>query len=172
MHLLIRLSDVSPPSYSAEIEAKYQEIMKLTGVLDLGDKGKMQCEQTDLEDLGELGHGTCGQVFTMRHRPTSQIMAVKVSPKALLARGLHPSPLFAGVIAVNYIRDRNNIIVLDYCWHYWTINNCIVIRWLDKILSFQIVYICLKVSPRAYRVALIQLFPLRVFFALKIVILL
>lgn len=63
---------------SAEIEAKYHEIMKLTGVLDFGEKGKKQCEQTELDDLGELGHGTCGQVFTMKHKSTQQIMAVKV----------------------------------------------------------------------------------------------
>jgi len=63
---------------SAEIEAKYQEIMELTGVLDFGSKGKVTCNQNDLEDMGELGHGTCGQVFTMRHRDTGQIMAVKV----------------------------------------------------------------------------------------------
>mgnify|MGYP001801198958 FL=1 len=41
--------------------------------------GKIQCKQTDLEDQGELGHGTCGQVFTMLHKQTGKIMAVKVS---------------------------------------------------------------------------------------------
>lgn len=40
--------------------------------------GKIQCKQTDLEDMGELGHGTCGQVFTMLHKQTGKIMAVKV----------------------------------------------------------------------------------------------
>lgn len=53
--------------------------MKLSGVLDLKEKGKVHCEQSELEDLGELGHGTCGQVFTMKHKSTGQIMAVKVS---------------------------------------------------------------------------------------------
>jgi len=52
--------------------------MKLTGVLDLGEAGKAKYEQSDLEDLGELGHGTCGQVFRMKHKQTQQIMAVKV----------------------------------------------------------------------------------------------
>ena len=32
----------------------------------------------DLESLGELGHGTCGQVIKMRHRPSGHLMAVKV----------------------------------------------------------------------------------------------
>ncbi|XP_067941237.1 dual specificity mitogen-activated protein kinase kinase 7-like [Watersipora subatra] len=70
-----RATNITVPD-SAEIEAKYMEIMKLTGVLDIAGE-KVKCEQTDLEDLGELGHGTCGQVFTMRHKSSGQIMAVK-----------------------------------------------------------------------------------------------
>lgn len=33
----------------------------------------------DLEDLGELGNGTSGQVIKMKHRLTNRIIAVKVS---------------------------------------------------------------------------------------------
>ncbi|KAF6024708.1 hep [Bugula neritina] len=71
-----RATNLRVPDSSA-IDEKYQEIMKLTGVLDLGEAGKAKYEQSDLEDLGELGHGTCGQVFRMKHKQTQQIMAVK-----------------------------------------------------------------------------------------------
>ncbi|KAL3872472.1 hypothetical protein ACJMK2_040395 [Sinanodonta woodiana] len=61
---------------SAEIEQKYQEIMKMTGILTL-DGQKVPSDITDLEPLGELGHGTCGQVIKMRHKHTNHLMAVK-----------------------------------------------------------------------------------------------
>lgn len=53
--------------------------MKLNGILDLGDRGgKVPSDQSDLVGEGELGSGTCGQVFRMRHKTTGIIMAVKV----------------------------------------------------------------------------------------------
>lgn len=39
----------------------------------------------DLEDLGELGNGTSGQVIKMRHRKTNQIIAVKVGTLTSIA---------------------------------------------------------------------------------------
>lgn len=65
--------------YRDEIDRKYQEIMQLSGQLNFGEMGQLQSDQTDLEDLGELGHGTCGQVITMKHKTTGKILAVKVS---------------------------------------------------------------------------------------------
>lgn len=32
----------------------------------------------EMEHLGELGSGTCGQVVQMLHKPSNQIVAVKV----------------------------------------------------------------------------------------------
>ncbi|ESO86392.1 hypothetical protein LOTGIDRAFT_220713 [Lottia gigantea] len=61
---------------SAEIDRKYEEIMKQSGILTIDGK-KVQTEINDLDNLGELGHGTCGQVNKMRHRHTKHIMAVK-----------------------------------------------------------------------------------------------
>ncbi|KAL5012403.1 hypothetical protein ScPMuIL_010954 [Solemya velum] len=65
-----------PPPDSAEIEQKYQEIMKMTGILTV-DGQKIPAEISDIEQMGELGHGTCGQVVKMRHRATNHLMAVK-----------------------------------------------------------------------------------------------
>uniref|UniRef100_K1PJ65 mitogen-activated protein kinase kinase n=1 Tax=Magallana gigas TaxID=29159 RepID=K1PJ65_MAGGI len=62
--------------YSADIEQKYKEIMKMTGILTL-NKTKHNTDINDMEPLGELGHGTCGQVIKMRHKPTNHLMAVK-----------------------------------------------------------------------------------------------
>ncbi|XP_052789585.1 dual specificity mitogen-activated protein kinase kinase 7-like isoform X2 [Mya arenaria] len=59
-----------------EIEQKYQEIMKQTGLLNINGQ-KVPTEITDLEPLGELGHGTCGQVVRMRHKQCCVMMAVK-----------------------------------------------------------------------------------------------
>ncbi|XP_061184017.1 dual specificity mitogen-activated protein kinase kinase 7-like [Saccostrea echinata] len=61
---------------SAEIEQKYKEIMKMTGILTLNNQ-KHNTDINEMESLGELGHGTCGQVIKMRHKPTNHLMAVK-----------------------------------------------------------------------------------------------
>ena len=64
------------PPDGAEIERRYQEIMKQSGRLSFnGEKLKVDIE--DLEPVGELGHGTCGHVVKMRHRVTGNLMAVK-----------------------------------------------------------------------------------------------
>ncbi|CAE1270016.1 MAP2K7 [Acanthosepion pharaonis] len=59
-----------------EIEQKYQEIMKQTGILNVNGQ-KLPSDCSDLEALGELGHGTCGQVIKMRHKKTNSYLAVK-----------------------------------------------------------------------------------------------
>ncbi|XP_045189694.2 dual specificity mitogen-activated protein kinase kinase 7-like [Mercenaria mercenaria] len=61
---------------SHEIEQKYTEIMKQTGILTLNGQ-KVPTDISDLEPLGELGHGTCGQVIRMRHKQSGVMMAVK-----------------------------------------------------------------------------------------------
>jgi mitogen-activated protein kinase kinase 7 len=63
--------------YRHEIEMKYQEIMKNAGILNI-DGVKRRVEISELESLGELGHGTCGHVVRMRHKETGTCMAVKV----------------------------------------------------------------------------------------------
>lgn len=50
---------------------------------------RYQAEINDLENLGEMGSGTCGQVWKMRFRKTGHIIAVKVS--AAPALGLGPT---------------------------------------------------------------------------------
>lgn len=68
----------APPKQpnSAEIERRYKEIMSQTGILTLDGK-KYPTEISELEHLGELGHGTCGHVVKMRHKRTNHLMAVK-----------------------------------------------------------------------------------------------
>ena len=39
---------------------------------------RYQAEINDLENLGEIGSGTCGQVWKMRFRKTGHVIAVKV----------------------------------------------------------------------------------------------
>uniref|UniRef100_A0A674HD17 mitogen-activated protein kinase kinase n=1 Tax=Taeniopygia guttata TaxID=59729 RepID=A0A674HD17_TAEGU len=72
-----------PPPYlvprsleSIEIDQKLQEIMKQTGYLTVGGQ-RYQAEINDLENLGEIGSGTCGQVWKMRFRKTGHVIAVK-----------------------------------------------------------------------------------------------
>ncbi|ELT92369.1 hypothetical protein CAPTEDRAFT_151233 [Capitella teleta] len=64
------------PPDGHEIEMKYQEIMKNSGILYL-DGAKRPVDINELESLGELGHGTCGHVVKMRHKNTGTDMAVK-----------------------------------------------------------------------------------------------
>ncbi|XP_046669559.1 dual specificity mitogen-activated protein kinase kinase 7-like [Homalodisca vitripennis] len=60
-----------------EIDGKMKEIMQLSGILCIDGK-KYHTEMTkDLEDLGELGNGTCGHVVKMLHKPSQRVIAVK-----------------------------------------------------------------------------------------------
>ncbi|XP_078451824.1 dual specificity mitogen-activated protein kinase kinase 7 isoform X1 [Lampetra planeri] len=61
---------------SVEIDQKLQEIMNQTGFLTLDGK-RYRADISELETLGEMGSGTCGQVWKMRYKPTSHILAVK-----------------------------------------------------------------------------------------------
>ncbi|EFX87863.1 hypothetical protein DAPPUDRAFT_32176, partial [Daphnia pulex] len=59
-----------------EIEARLQEIIKLTGIITVDGKRYFSSIH-DLEHLGELGFGSCGHVVKMRHPPSNAIIAVK-----------------------------------------------------------------------------------------------
>lgn len=70
-------TNCSVHSKQAEIEARLQEIIKLTGIITVDGK-KYHTSIHDLEHLGELGFGSCGHVVKMRHPLTGAIIAVKV----------------------------------------------------------------------------------------------
>lgn len=59
---------------------------------------RYQAEINDLENLGEMGSGTCGQVWKMRFRKTGHIIAVKVSPPRP-AHGVQPPSMSHGAPA-------------------------------------------------------------------------
>lgn len=60
-----------------ETDRKLKEIMKNSGKLKI--KGiTYMTELKDMEHIEELGNGTCGHVVKMRHRPSGEIIAVKV----------------------------------------------------------------------------------------------
>ncbi|OCT86427.1 hypothetical protein XELAEV_18020110mg [Xenopus laevis] len=61
---------------SIEIDQKLQEIIKQTGYLVI-DGQKYPADINDLENLGEIGSGTCGQVWKMRFKKTGHVIAVK-----------------------------------------------------------------------------------------------
>uniref|UniRef100_A0A8C1RE17 Dual specificity mitogen-activated protein kinase kinase 7 n=1 Tax=Cyprinus carpio TaxID=7962 RepID=A0A8C1RE17_CYPCA len=61
---------------NAEIDQKLQEIMKQTGYLKI-DGQRYPAEVTDLISEGEIGSGTCGQVFKVRFKKTCHVIAVK-----------------------------------------------------------------------------------------------
>ncbi|MEE6528354.1 hypothetical protein FKM82_030555, partial [Ascaphus truei] len=62
--------------YSIEIDQKLQEIIKQTGYLLIGGQ-RYQADINDLENLGEIGSGTCGQVWKMKFKKTGHVIAVK-----------------------------------------------------------------------------------------------
>lgn len=61
---------------SIETENRLQEI-KMSGNLTIDGK-KFPPDVRDLEQLGELGNGTCGHVVKMLHTPSQAVIAVKV----------------------------------------------------------------------------------------------
>ncbi|KAJ8404203.1 hypothetical protein AAFF_G00339760 [Aldrovandia affinis] len=61
---------------NTEIDQKMQEIMKQTGYLKI-DGQRYPAEVADLIGEGEIGSGTCGQVFKVRFKKTGHLMAVK-----------------------------------------------------------------------------------------------
>lgn len=73
----ISISNCSANSKQAEIEARLQEIIKLTGIITV-DGTRYYSSIHDLEHLGELGFGSCGHVVKMRHPPSNAVIAVKV----------------------------------------------------------------------------------------------
>ncbi|GAB1866433.1 mitogen-activated protein kinase kinase [Camponotus japonicus] len=71
------VSQIIPPKkHDSEFESKMQEIMKMSGILNINGQ-RYQTEMKDLEHLGELGNGTCGHVVKMRHKPSGVVIAVK-----------------------------------------------------------------------------------------------
>ncbi|KAI1884063.1 hypothetical protein AGOR_G00222530 [Albula goreensis] len=61
---------------NTEIDQKLQEIMRQTGYLNI-DGQRYQADVTDLIGEGEIGSGTCGQVFKVRFKKTGHVIAVK-----------------------------------------------------------------------------------------------
>ncbi|KAL0612191.1 Dual specificity mitogen-activated protein kinase kinase 7 [Plecturocebus cupreus] len=97
---------------SIEIDQKLQEIMKQTGYLTIGGQ-RYQAEINDLENLGEMGSGTCGQVWKMRFRKTGHVIAVKVSLGSHLGQAPRPGlvlrlPPFLLSLPVQQMRRSGN----------------------------------------------------------------
>lgn len=60
-----------------ETDKKLKEIMKISGNLKINGES-YKTDIKDMEDIEELGNGTCGHVVKMRHRLSDEIIAVKV----------------------------------------------------------------------------------------------
>lgn len=61
---------------SVEVKKRLQEAISQNGKLHINGK-HYNATAPDFENLGEIGAGTCGQVYKMRFKPANQIMAVK-----------------------------------------------------------------------------------------------
>ncbi|XP_044761485.1 dual specificity mitogen-activated protein kinase kinase 7-like isoform X2 [Coccinella septempunctata] len=59
-----------------ETETKLKEIMKISGKLKINNI-EYNTDIKDLELIEELGHGTCGHVYKMKHKKSNEIIAVK-----------------------------------------------------------------------------------------------
>lgn len=59
-------------------DEKLKEIMKNSGKLKIRNI-RYDTSLQDMEHIEELGNGTCGHVVKMRHQPSQEIIAVKVS---------------------------------------------------------------------------------------------
>lgn len=65
------------PLSSVEVSKRLQEVISQNGKLRIKDK-MYKAIASDFENLGEIGSGTCGQVYRMRFKSANHIMAVKV----------------------------------------------------------------------------------------------
>lgn len=72
------LSFTTRQNDNLETERRLKEIMKISGDLKI-DGVLYKTDIKDMEDLEELGNGTCGHVVKMRHKPSGNIIAVKVN---------------------------------------------------------------------------------------------
>lgn len=72
------LSFTTRSNENLETDRKLKEIMKISGNLTINNK-IYETDIKDMERLEELGCGTCGQVIKMRHKPSNEIIAVKVN---------------------------------------------------------------------------------------------
>lgn len=52
--------------------------MKISGNLTINNV-LYKTDIKDMEHLEELGNGTCGHVIKMRHKPSGEVIAVKVN---------------------------------------------------------------------------------------------
>lgn len=64
--------------HEGDIQNKLQKIASGSGQLTIDGK-KLETHTSDLQELGELGNGTSGQVIKMRHISSNTYIAVKVS---------------------------------------------------------------------------------------------
>lgn len=60
-----------------ETEEKLREIMRISGNITINGR-TYKTDIKDMEEIEELGNGTCGHVIKMRHKPSGEIIAVKV----------------------------------------------------------------------------------------------
>jgi len=79
-------SSVSPPPTSLPPADPRERLrthsIESSGKLKISPDQHCDFTAEDLGDLGEIGRGAYGSVNKMVHKPTGQIMAVKVSPSA------------------------------------------------------------------------------------------
>lgn len=62
---------------NAETERRLKEIMKISGKIKI-EGTEYMTDVKEMQDIEELGNGTCGHVVKMRHLPSGKIIAVKV----------------------------------------------------------------------------------------------
>ncbi|CAH2242471.1 jg20455 [Pararge aegeria aegeria] len=85
-----------PPRSPQAVDTEYRmrEVYKVSGKLNV-DGTEYKSHIDDLQQLGELGSGTCGHVVKMLHRPSGAVIAVKT------------------VNALSYLKDTHGVIHRD-----------------------------------------------------------
>lgn len=75
--LMLPIIPKPKPNDNLETEEKLREIMRISGNIKINGK-TYKTDIKDMEEIEELGNGTCGHVIKMRHKPSGEIIAVKV----------------------------------------------------------------------------------------------
>ncbi|CAF0721183.1 unnamed protein product [Adineta ricciae] len=76
-HLPLSPLQTTPNNTSEYTQAKYQEVLKNSGLLHINGEQK-RTDPKELSNISILGYGSCGHVYKMEHIPSKTELAVKI----------------------------------------------------------------------------------------------
>lgn len=152
LHLPVRGFPSLQSRIEPETEEKLKTIMKRSGILCLDGK-EYQTDIKDLEDMGELGNGTSGQVVKMRHVESDTMIAVKVRPLIIinqLRNSLKGFPSALQQMRRTGNQEENKRIIMDLDVVLKSHDCPFIVRCLGCFISQTDVWICMELMATCF----------------------